>query len=191
MLHWSSTVNVVIWGLGLSLVSNDLHDPCVLNLTNEKQKVICCSVPLNCCHSQAEDSERREKNLEEAKKVTIENDPSLPEPKTVSQETFRPIHYPMHKLLLWSTTGKQCQSHPSWPLTLSPLSGRLKSGVWNLCEASVWRCLAGFTDCVGKVRAKCICAEFVVMDDVSVLHLLHILGFRHERREGESTCYDN
>lgn len=34
--------------------------------------------------AQAEDSERREKNLEEAKKITIENDPNLPEPETVS-----------------------------------------------------------------------------------------------------------
>lgn len=33
---------------------------------------------------QAEDNERREKNLEEAKKITIENDHSLPEPATVS-----------------------------------------------------------------------------------------------------------
>lgn len=33
---------------------------------------------------QAEDNERREKNLEEAKKITIENDPSLPKPDTVS-----------------------------------------------------------------------------------------------------------
>lgn len=32
---------------------------------------------------QAEDNERREKNLEEAKKITIENDPSLPKPDTV------------------------------------------------------------------------------------------------------------
>ncbi|XP_036443999.1 asparagine--tRNA ligase, cytoplasmic [Colossoma macropomum] len=31
---------------------------------------------------EAEDAERREKNLEEAKKIVIENDPSLPEPKT-------------------------------------------------------------------------------------------------------------
>ncbi|XP_028658360.1 asparagine--tRNA ligase, cytoplasmic isoform X1 [Erpetoichthys calabaricus] len=31
---------------------------------------------------EAEDAVRREKNLEEAKKITIENDPSLPEPKT-------------------------------------------------------------------------------------------------------------
>uniref|UniRef100_A0A8C1VG12 Asparagine--tRNA ligase, cytoplasmic n=1 Tax=Cyprinus carpio TaxID=7962 RepID=A0A8C1VG12_CYPCA len=31
----------------------------------------------------AEDAERREKNLEEAKKIVMENDPSLPEPKTV------------------------------------------------------------------------------------------------------------
>lgn len=33
---------------------------------------------------QAEDVERREKNLEDAKKITIENDPSLPVPETVS-----------------------------------------------------------------------------------------------------------
>lgn len=32
---------------------------------------------------QAEDNEKREKNLEEAKKITIENDPSLPQPETV------------------------------------------------------------------------------------------------------------
>uniref|UniRef100_H3C922 Uncharacterized protein n=1 Tax=Tetraodon nigroviridis TaxID=99883 RepID=H3C922_TETNG len=33
--------------------------------------------------TQAEDNERREKNLEEAKKVIIEDDPSLPSPETV------------------------------------------------------------------------------------------------------------
>uniref|UniRef100_A0A671R7Y4 Asparagine--tRNA ligase N-terminal domain-containing protein n=1 Tax=Sinocyclocheilus anshuiensis TaxID=1608454 RepID=A0A671R7Y4_9TELE len=33
---------------------------------------------------EAEDAERREKNLEEAKKIVIEIDPSLPEPKAVS-----------------------------------------------------------------------------------------------------------
>lgn len=33
---------------------------------------------------QAEDNERREKNLEEAKKIIIENDSSLPCPETVS-----------------------------------------------------------------------------------------------------------
>ncbi|XP_016402395.1 asparagine--tRNA ligase, cytoplasmic-like [Sinocyclocheilus rhinocerous] len=32
---------------------------------------------------ETEDAERREKNLEEAKTIVIENDPSLPEPKTV------------------------------------------------------------------------------------------------------------
>lgn len=32
---------------------------------------------------EAEDNLRREKNLEEAKKITIKNDPSLPEPKCV------------------------------------------------------------------------------------------------------------
>lgn len=44
---------------------------------------ICSRCEHLCAHWQAEDSERREKNLEEAKKVVIENDPSLPEPKTV------------------------------------------------------------------------------------------------------------
>nr|XP_013807049.1 PREDICTED: asparagine--tRNA ligase, cytoplasmic-like [Apteryx mantelli mantelli] len=34
---------------------------------------------------EAEDLLRREKNLEEAKKVVIKNDPSLPEPKCVSK----------------------------------------------------------------------------------------------------------
>lgn len=33
---------------------------------------------------QAEDNERREKNLEEAKKIIIEKDSSLPEPESVS-----------------------------------------------------------------------------------------------------------
>lgn len=37
----------------------------------------------SCFLLQAEDNERREKNLEEAKKILIESDPSLPEPKTV------------------------------------------------------------------------------------------------------------
>lgn len=32
---------------------------------------------------QAEDNERREKNLEEAKKIVIEDDPNLPKPDTV------------------------------------------------------------------------------------------------------------
>lgn len=35
--------------------------------------------------NQAEDLLRREKNLEEAKKIVIKNDPSLPEPKCVSK----------------------------------------------------------------------------------------------------------
>ncbi|CAB1319106.1 unnamed protein product [Coregonus sp. 'balchen'] len=39
----------------------------------------------------AEDSERREKNLEEAKKITIENDSSLPEPKTVKVYQLEPL----------------------------------------------------------------------------------------------------
>lgn len=34
--------------------------------------------------TQAEDNDRREKNLEEAKKITFEMDPSLPQPETVS-----------------------------------------------------------------------------------------------------------
>uniref|UniRef100_A0A3B3ZB14 Asparagine--tRNA ligase N-terminal domain-containing protein n=1 Tax=Periophthalmus magnuspinnatus TaxID=409849 RepID=A0A3B3ZB14_9GOBI len=35
---------------------------------------------------EAEDNERREKNLEDAKKILIENDPSLPEPHMVTQQ---------------------------------------------------------------------------------------------------------
>lgn len=42
-------------------------------------------LPVWCHDWQTEDAERREKNLEEAKKIIIENDPSLPEPKTVSE----------------------------------------------------------------------------------------------------------
>lgn len=38
---------------------------------------------LSYLSNQAEDNLRREKNLEEAKKITIKNDPSLPEPKCV------------------------------------------------------------------------------------------------------------
>ena len=34
---------------------------------------------------QAEDAERREKNLEEAKKITVEEDTSLPKPQQVHQ----------------------------------------------------------------------------------------------------------
>lgn len=37
---------------------------------------------------QAEDNERREKNLEEAKKIIIENDSSLPCPETVGLHTL-------------------------------------------------------------------------------------------------------
>ena len=36
------------------------------------------------CISQAEDAEKRKENLEEAKKIKIEQDPSLPAPKQVS-----------------------------------------------------------------------------------------------------------
>lgn len=36
----------------------------------------------------AEDNERREKNLEEAKKIVIKNDPSLPEAEAVSLPYF-------------------------------------------------------------------------------------------------------
>ncbi len=46
--------------------------------------VLVCSVFNLWSHDrQTEDADRREKNLEEAHKIVIENDPSLPEPKTV------------------------------------------------------------------------------------------------------------
>lgn len=54
----------------------DLH--CVLTQnvsTNKSDSVMIVT--------QTEDTERREKNLEEAKKITIKNDPSLPQPDTV------------------------------------------------------------------------------------------------------------
>lgn len=38
---------------------------------------------------QAEDNERREKNLEEAKKIVIEKDSSLPCPETVGLHTLK------------------------------------------------------------------------------------------------------
>lgn len=42
----------------------------------------------------AEDNERREKNLEEAKKIVIKNDPSLPEAEAVSLSYFTCILAP-------------------------------------------------------------------------------------------------
>ncbi|XP_070295267.1 asparagine--tRNA ligase, cytoplasmic-like [Salvelinus sp. IW2-2015] len=49
----------------------------------------------------AEDSERREKNLEEAKKITIENDSSLPEPKTVKIFQLEPLRGERVKVFGW------------------------------------------------------------------------------------------
>ena len=54
---------------------------------------------------QAEDAERREKNLEEAKKITIEEDASLPKPIRVRLYlSFKPIldwlnSLPIHYIL--------------------------------------------------------------------------------------------
>ena len=39
-----------------------------------------CQQALGLMYLQAEDADRREKNLEEAKKITIEEDSSLPKP---------------------------------------------------------------------------------------------------------------
>uniref|UniRef100_A0A4W5JHQ2 Asparagine--tRNA ligase N-terminal domain-containing protein n=1 Tax=Hucho hucho TaxID=62062 RepID=A0A4W5JHQ2_9TELE len=50
---------------------------------------------------EAEDSERREKNLEEAKKITIENDSSLPEPKTVKIYQLEPLRGERVKVFGW------------------------------------------------------------------------------------------
>jgi len=45
---------------------------------------VCCVTHLWKCVTQAEDAERREKNLLEAKKIVLEEDESLPKPVTVS-----------------------------------------------------------------------------------------------------------
>ncbi|XP_031413721.1 asparagine--tRNA ligase, cytoplasmic-like isoform X2 [Clupea harengus] len=50
---------------------------------------------------EAEDAERREKNLEEAKKVIIENDPSLPEPKTAKIRLLTPLRGQRVKVFGW------------------------------------------------------------------------------------------
>ncbi|RXN11307.1 asparagine--tRNA cytoplasmic [Labeo rohita] len=50
---------------------------------------------------EAEDAERREKNLEEAKKIIIENDPSLPEPKTVKIDKLEAFREQRVKVFGW------------------------------------------------------------------------------------------
>ncbi|CDQ90243.1 unnamed protein product [Oncorhynchus mykiss] len=50
---------------------------------------------------EAEDSERREKNLDGAKKVTIENDSSLPEPKTAKIYQLEPLRGERVKVFGW------------------------------------------------------------------------------------------
>ncbi|XP_056105188.1 asparagine--tRNA ligase, cytoplasmic-like isoform X2 [Rhinichthys klamathensis goyatoka] len=50
---------------------------------------------------ETEDAERREKNLEEAKKITIENDLSLPEPKTVKINKLESLREKRVKVFGW------------------------------------------------------------------------------------------
>ncbi|XP_060029924.1 asparagine--tRNA ligase, cytoplasmic isoform X3 [Erinaceus europaeus] len=50
---------------------------------------------------EAEDSLRREKNLEEAKKITIKNDPSLPEPKCVKIDALEGYRGQRVKVFGW------------------------------------------------------------------------------------------
>uniref|UniRef100_A0A674AE72 Asparaginyl-tRNA synthetase 1 n=1 Tax=Salmo trutta TaxID=8032 RepID=A0A674AE72_SALTR len=50
---------------------------------------------------EAEDSERREKNLDGAKKITIQNDSSLPEPKTVKIYQLEPLRGERVKVFGW------------------------------------------------------------------------------------------
>uniref|UniRef100_A0A8C1NQR7 Asparaginyl-tRNA synthetase 1 n=1 Tax=Cyprinus carpio TaxID=7962 RepID=A0A8C1NQR7_CYPCA len=50
---------------------------------------------------EAEDAERREKNLEEAKKIVMENDPSLPEPKTVKIGKLEALREQRVKVFGW------------------------------------------------------------------------------------------
>lgn len=49
---------------------------------------------------QVEDTERREKNLEEAKKIVIEKDPSLPDPEAVRLSHFSFYSISISKLVL-------------------------------------------------------------------------------------------
>uniref|UniRef100_A0A8C2I0Y5 Asparaginyl-tRNA synthetase 1 n=1 Tax=Cyprinus carpio TaxID=7962 RepID=A0A8C2I0Y5_CYPCA len=50
---------------------------------------------------EAEDAERREKNLEEAKKIVIENDPGLPEPRTVKIDKLEALREQRAKVFGW------------------------------------------------------------------------------------------
>ncbi|KAF7696793.1 hypothetical protein HF521_005211 [Silurus meridionalis] len=50
---------------------------------------------------EVEDAERREKNLEEAKKIVIENDPSLPEPKTAKISQLEALREQRVKVFGW------------------------------------------------------------------------------------------
>uniref|UniRef100_A0A671QBT4 Aminoacyl-transfer RNA synthetases class-II family profile domain-containing protein n=1 Tax=Sinocyclocheilus anshuiensis TaxID=1608454 RepID=A0A671QBT4_9TELE len=50
---------------------------------------------------ETEDAERREKNLEEAKTIVIENDPSLPEPKTVRIDKLEALREQRVKVFGW------------------------------------------------------------------------------------------
>ncbi|XP_056147131.1 asparagine--tRNA ligase, cytoplasmic [Lampris incognitus] len=50
---------------------------------------------------EAEDNDRREKNLEEAKKIIIEQDSSLPEPKTVKIHQLEPLRDQRVKVFGW------------------------------------------------------------------------------------------
>ncbi|KAF4098981.1 hypothetical protein G5714_021011 [Onychostoma macrolepis] len=50
---------------------------------------------------ETEDADRREKNLEEAKKIVVENDPSLPEPKTVKIDKLEALREQRVKVFGW------------------------------------------------------------------------------------------
>lgn len=109
---------------------------------------------------QAEDNDRREKNLEEAKKITIENDPSLPKPDTVGFCVFRPesayqkINPCAPECIVLNRTDKceQVILRCFFCLFVCLLC-RLKSTSWRLKEVSGSKCLDGFIASEDRVRS--------------------------------------
>ena len=79
---------------------------CVRTMKKQMVSLTVCSVSV----VQAEDNERREKNLEEAKKIVIENDPSLPEPETVSSLYYYTSLTTMLHLVYLNCTKSCCLS---------------------------------------------------------------------------------
>uniref|UniRef100_A0A2K6R9P9 Asparagine--tRNA ligase, cytoplasmic n=1 Tax=Rhinopithecus roxellana TaxID=61622 RepID=A0A2K6R9P9_RHIRO len=80
---------------------------------------------------EAEDSLRREKNLEEAKKITIKNDPGLPEPKCVKISALEGYRGQRVKVFGWvHRLRRQCQCYNG--VLLSTESSVAVYGMLNL-----------------------------------------------------------